>query len=940
MPQKRSDNVTDGTCSNYGNVKCIFQLNIQGLRNKHTVLESFLLQHSCKFVAVCLSEHWLRECEMTHYDVAKYRLGASFSRSERIHGGVAVLVREDVRYVPIDLSAFSVEIEAELAAVKLPDEHVVIVSIYRSPSGCLQTFMSVLARVFEVLSVGSFNVILVGDFNVHFQNPGDADTSELCGFLREYGLMSNFCSPTRFGNCLDNAFANTLIPIQSRTVNFVFSDHMGVETDYCSQSSGATHLENRIIRPTTERGLQLFFRLVQEIDFRWVGSGEVDVERAAGFLVETLSGLAFEAFPSRVVTCGGRNPLQIAWFTPRLRELRDQLHNLIDLYHATKSIDVRQRVAQSRGVYKRAILEAKRQANEKYIQEHSSSSRAVWRVIRSNNSTQAMPKCSSALTADRFNSFFLDVPQRVISALPPASCDPLSLSPWLDTGESRGTYFEFELVSQIQMRSAIQSLKNSKSPDYFGLNSLMIKRITDLIIGPLTRLFNKCIRESIFPSVLKIASVIPIHKSGDIDDINNYRPISIIPVIGKVFERLLSDQLVNFLETKNLFSPNQHGFRAGKSTGTAVAALVNRIVGHFERREYCEVTFLDLSKAFDCVSHELLIRKLYMYNLHPCACRMLSSYLLNRKQCTRYNLSLSDVGELSAGVVQGSIIGPLMFLPFVNDFPSGFPTRETLLYADDTTIFSAGASNDCAMRARALKMGVVKEWFAANRLALNNGKTVNLTFTLLRNPDARRASKFLGLYVDTELTWNSHCNALVQRLSSGCFALRRLSESVSPHVLKVAYFSLFQSHLSYGILVWGHSASAQRVFAVQRRAIRVLDGLGYQDDCRNSFVVRGILTLPSIYIYECLKYIRQHRDNLTYQGMIHNHNTRTRTNIRPDSLRLSRSRNGTNYYGIKFYNAISLEVRGLQDAAFLRSIKRFLLEGAFYTTDEFLQRAP
>ena len=800
--------------------------------------------------------------------------------------------------------------------------------------------MCILSRVFKFLSVCSLNVILVGDFNVHFQDPRDVDARELNGFLREYGLSSDFSAPTRFASCLDNSFSNTQVPLRTATVGCTFSDHKGLESAYYIRSLGVNDLDDRFVRPTTQCGLLLFYQLVQEINFQFVYSDDLSAGGAADVLIETLSSLASAAFPIRRVSCMGRNSLHISWFTPSLRKLREELHSLSDFYHATKDTDIHLRLKQLRARYRNELVEAKRRANENYIRSHSNSSSAIWRVIRKNSTAPSVAGSSSGLSANQFNVFFLGVPDKVMSSLPPTACDPISLSSWVDHDDSRGRYFKFQPVSQVEMRSAIMSIKSTKSMDYFGLNAIMLKHIVNLVTGPLTKLFNRCVMESTFPNILKIASVLPIHKKGKIDDVNNYRPISILPVIGKVFERLLSGQLFNYLELNKILHPNQHGFRLGRSTNTAAAAFVDRIVGHFERKEYCEVSLLDLSKAFDCVSHVILLRKLYMYNLLPCACGMLSSYMSNRKQCVRYKMEISELGVLTAGVAQGSIIGPLMFLLFINDFPNAFSTHETLLYADDTTIFSAGAGSECAVRACAEKMEVARRWFDANRLSLNNEKTLNLTFTLLRNPDSRRSSKFLGLHIDTELTWQFHCDDLILRLNSFCFALRRLSESVSLDVLRSAYFGLFHSHLSYGILLWGHSASARRVFAVQRRAIRVLDDLGYREDCRRSFASRNVLTLPSLYIYECLKYVIHRKDELTRHNMIHEHDTRGRTNIVGNALRLTRSRNSANYYGIKLYNAISMGVRGLQNDFFLRNVKKYLLGAAFYSMDEFFQNPP
>ena len=150
MSTRAREIVADGVRS-AASVECVFQLNIQGLGNKSTVLETFLLENAGKFIAVCLCEHWLRDYEISQCVVAGYHVAAYFARSVKIHGGVAIFMRNNVKYIPIDLSNFCVEVEAEIAAVKIPDQRLIVISIYRSPAGDLNTFMSILSRVFQYL---------------------------------------------------------------------------------------------------------------------------------------------------------------------------------------------------------------------------------------------------------------------------------------------------------------------------------------------------------------------------------------------------------------------------------------------------------------------------------------------------------------------------------------------------------------------------------------------------------------------------------------------------------------------------------------------------------------------------------------------------------------------------------------------------------------------
>ena len=200
--------------------------------------------------------------------------------------------------------------------------------------------------------------------------------------------------------------------------------------------------------------------------------------------------------------------------------------------------------------------------------------------------------------------------------------------------------------------------------------------------------------------------------------------------------------------------------------------------------------------------------------------------------------------------------------------------------------------------------------------------------------------KFLGVHIDAGLTWRAHGDALARRLCSASFALRRLSESVSIDALRTTYFSLFESHLLYGLLTWGHSAIMTRIFGIQRRAIRVLDGRGYREDCRVSFVRLGVLTLPSLYILQCLKYIASNKDLFEVQGDIHEYRTRRREDIRSGRLRLTRSRNGVNYFGVLLYNTIEPELRNLPEKQFINYIKQYMIRNPYYSLQEFLTNPP
>ena len=195
----------------------------------------------------------------------------------------------------------------------------------------------------------------------------------------------------------------------------------------------------------------------------------------------------------------------------------------------------------------------------------------------------------------------------------------------------------------------------------------MVKSVIDLISVPLSCIFNRSICEGVFPEKLKLAKVSPVFKKGNKSDMNNYRPISVLSVFSKILERIVYKRVYSFLEENNILYGSQFGFRKGLSTEMALLEFLNKIVDAFEKDSFVMGIFIDLSKAFDTINHEILLTKLYNYGLRGIAHKWFFSYLTNRKQCTRFNNSLSDLQYIRCGVPQGTLLGPLLFLLYVND---------------------------------------------------------------------------------------------------------------------------------------------------------------------------------------------------------------------------------------------------------------------------------
>lgn len=492
---------------------------------------------------------------------------------------------------------------------------------------------------------------------------------------------------------------------------------------------------------------------------------------------------------------------------------------------------------------------------------------------------------------------------------------------------------------------AISDLKNSNSKDPDGINTKIIKRIKNILVRPLALLINQSIACNIFPKVFKTAKVVPLFKNkGSVDDCNNYRPISLLPILSKVYERILKNQINEHFEFNKLFAINQFGFRKNKTTTLAIDRFTSGILEGFERWLDTLASFLDLTKAFDCVTHIILLKKLISYNFQDDAVQLLKSYLSDRDQYVHFNQCNSEKQPLKYGVPQGSVLGPILFLIYINDlaYCQGGGVN-TVLFADDTTFYISYHPLEIDNLDYHTSLENLNQWFLANRLSLNHSKSQSMNFTLRNNINfdhpvlhhCATEAKFLGVHLDTGLTWENHLVNLSKKLSKELFLFRNLVQITSRETLLTVYHGNFHSHLTYAILCWGHSCHVNKVFAQQRKCVRIIAGVGYREDCRNLFKKFKILTLPCVYIMQCLLFVKQNLDLYRSHEYFHSYPTRNNSNLVPDFCRLERSKNGSRYLSIKFYNLVPARIKALNFNQYKTEIKNYLMINAFFSFEEY-----
>ena len=404
--------------------------------------------------------------------------------------------------------------------------------------------------------------------------------------------------------------------------------------------------------------------------------------------------------------------------------------------------------------------------------------------------------------------------------------------------------FEFIIahVSEEEIIDLITSLP-IKATGHASIPLKWIKIVADLIAIPLCRIVNLSFSKGVFPELLKTAKVIPSFKAGSADDVNNYRPISLLSIFDKILEKIMHKQLYAFLEEKEVLFKNQFGFRKKCSTGHSLIEITEKIRESIDKGKFGCGIFIDLKKAFDTVNHKILLTKLEHYGIRGNMLKWFESYLTNRKQYVFYNGVSSDVKSVTCGVPQGSVLGPLLFLLYINDLPNISKKLSFFLFADDTNIYYQSSDLKELEKTVNEELKKLSLWLNINRLALNVAKTnfvifrstqkiANHNVTLIMNKKALQQKdhvKYLGVLLDEHLNWKYQINQVSLKISRGIGILAKLKPVLKDKLLRSIYFSLVYSYLTYGVHVWGSADDSvkNRISVLQNKAIRILSGVQY-----------------------------------------------------------------------------------------------------------------
>lgn len=913
-------------------------VNVQSLRNKTDELSLFLDGIGYPGL-VLVTEHWLREDEIVF--VPGYTILSSFCRSSSSHGGCMIFASrsflENNSFQPIvKYNDLLEEVLFEFTIVFSGKLNLYVLCIYRSPLSSVKLFLDKLDTLLSHISSNA-SIVLCGDFNINFSDEGSIDTINLRNLLSSNNLRMHVTAPTRHSryssSTIDYVCSNFEEDrVECSVLNAALSDHEAVffrvlGNDVCARSVF------RFGRIFSRENYASFHHLCTLTSWDHVMNSEDPLKAFHGTVCE----LFCNAFPKRKIRV---KPHKKPWFTKGLKISSKNLRSLHAIRKYTDCPSLQQYFARYRSIYRKLISLAKHRYYCDRLKKSRNKQRESWNIVNDiRNSNTHVVVDNPNMSPDFLNNYYCTIAEKLTNTSP-SSVDPLSYLSNISVENS----FYFLPTDLEELKTTLLSIKNKNSSGTDCLSTRVFLNMPDCVLAVLVEAINSSWQSGVFSTVLKTAKVIPLPKGGDLDDPSNFRPIALLSTLSKIIEKMVKSRLSSFLSINNILSGLQFGFRQGSSTNDAMFDMLSTLFSRINDGGVAAVAFCDLTKAFDCVNHTILFRKLGRYGIRGLALSWFESFLSGRSQRVFVGSSCSSPHAIDRGVPQGSVLGPLLFLLYVNDLAELRIRGKFTIFADDTTILWH------CLDAAALGASIVSDlrqlriWCDANMMSLNLDKTKIVTFKcaldglIIENAPILSTSEstFLGLTIDRNLNFEPHILSLARKVSSGCFAVKLITRELGAHVGRSVYFALIGSRLRYGIAFWGATNNQlfNSLFVIQKRAVRYIYGVSSRTSCRPLFIGNKILTLTCLYILETACLIFTNRDKYTIQSS--GYMTRQHGDLRPPIPSSSLIKRSIIYQGVKIYNHLPNDLRSSATTRIFRNrLKRILISKAYYELHEF-----
>ena len=953
----------------------IIHINIRSLTKHKHEIEQLLFSIDNPPDILCLSETKLNnKSNLQDVGINGYSLFANNSESN--FGGTAIYVsnmfssknRTDLEInIPGEVETSVVELQPKTTHNKQKSQPLLVVSLYRHPHDNHDEFLQALGNKLNPIS-DKYKIIILGDTNIDtFQNSQNTKKYKnllLCLNLRN--LITNHFTRlnSNGGTLIDHLLTNISCKnVKSGILQYDISDHLPIY--------GIVDLETH--KPTTERvtHVRKFDESKQNVFCSFLSqsllnyskeSDNLDPNDSLEKLISCIKGAYNSTFPLKKLTRRFSRKFRKPWITSSVLTQIKKKHKLYKKYLGNKTNENYECYKLQRNTVKRKIESSKKDYYCKLFNQNKRNAKKTWNCINTilNKTQKAKNPLPEELTdkdgnsltkqnhvANRLNDFFVKKGPNLASKIKSSN---VKIDRFLKHRNRHS--FKFFRVTEEEIKKIVNELQIGKASGFDEISPQILKWSITLISQPLCKIINNCIEKGKYPDILKIAKVIALHKGGDKTDVDNYRPISILSQINKVIEKLIHSRLVSFLRKHKIISNQQFGFRKMHNTSHSISCLYEKLITNLENKHDSAIVLIDLKAAFDTIDKSLLLEKLDHYGIRGNTLKLLTSYLTDRKQYIKSNDIESVMLNVICGVPQGSVLGPLLFIIFINDI-FNCSLFDPVLFADDAALILHAKNLKKLSKLVNREAAKFLLWLDVNKLTLNYKKTkfmlvTNRTYTErykskfrvnINKQNIERISefKYLGVLIDHKLRWNKHVDYLKVKIAKAAGAIKKTRAFMPMSASMMLYNSLVDSHLRYGIVSWGTCANSLKL-PLQRILNRIILSLHTNStnthNTTNTRLIK-ILNLSNLYTYETAKFMHSLAykynppafDN-AFSEIQHDHHTRFRTNAQFQLIntRTNTGQRSIKYAGVKCWANIPLYLKSKEKRkSFSKLLKQELL---------------
>ena len=739
------------------------------------------------------------------------------------------------------------------------------------------------------LSKENKNVFLMGDFNADLiKANSDTPISHYFDCLTSYLFTPHITLPTRISRnynndnstqtLIDNIFSNSLNPMDgiSGNLTLAISDHLAQFLIIPSHTNKQVHNFEVYKRNTKNFDRENFVLDLLEIKWKDVIQIRRKDPNFSFHEFETkLFSIIDKYMPLRKLSKKEIKQQSKPWITAGIRNSIKRRDKMYKKYIKANNLETNENYFNSYKELRNHIVDLCRNSKtlyyRNYFRENSNNLRKSWQGIKSviNIKHSQKNEPSSLLIDDKlitepkqianeFNKYFSTIANKLRDEIHTSNLD---FKNYLSHRNVNSMYLN--PTNEIEVYKLISKLDNEKATGPHGIPTDILKYISPIIAESLSDIINLSFKMGKYIEDLKISKTIPIYKGKGNDlQCSSYRPISLLSNINKIVEKLMYKRTYNFLNRNNCLYRLQFGFRDKHSTTHALTYLTESVRKSLDGGLYACGVFVDLQKAFDTVDHEILLKKLDHYGIRGIENNWYKSYLSNRKQYVFIKGSTSEEVIMQHGVPQGSVLGPLLFLLYINDLNAAISHSETIHFADDTSLVLANKSLKQLEVNMNNDLRNLSDWLKANKISLNADKTELLIF---RHPNKKLSDtlelkidekylhpseyvKYLGLYIDSHLNWKYHIDNLAAKLTRATGMLSKIRHYIPPDLLTSIYYGIFSAHLTYGSQVWcqGNNTNVNRITKLQNRAIRIINRAAFYEPVDILYKNKHILKIKSL----------------------------------------------------------------------------------------------